>query len=228
MIDKELYDISEVCSLLNTTSRTLRFYEEKGLIESVKSFSNRRQYNKQQIELIKKILALRTLGLSVAQIINIQNGCSDLKQAIIQHKAENIARIVARTKENGRIDEALNTIACGGDIFEDKNSRDSLNYNAVVFDLTNSFIKGDIEHVFNSFSETLREYTPLLALKRIVADSLLPLGGFVRLEIMKRDKENKNIFYSYLRYEKLGLIIKFVLHDNKINGFWLSYYELKE
>jgi len=31
MYQKTLYDITEVCKMLSTTSRTLRFYEEKGI-----------------------------------------------------------------------------------------------------------------------------------------------------------------------------------------------------
>ncbi len=32
MYQEQRYDIAEVCKMLGTTSRTLRFYEEKGLI----------------------------------------------------------------------------------------------------------------------------------------------------------------------------------------------------
>ena len=39
MENQLLYDITEVCKKLGTTSRTLRFYEEKGLLLHVLSFS---------------------------------------------------------------------------------------------------------------------------------------------------------------------------------------------
>ena len=38
--------------------------------------------------------------------------------------------------------------------------------------------------------------------------------------------ELRNVYYCYLRYEKLGLFIRFVLHGEKIHGFWLNYYEV--
>ena len=45
MNNEYLYDIADVCQKLNITSRTLRFYEEKGLIQSSRSDdSNRRKY----------------------------------------------------------------------------------------------------------------------------------------------------------------------------------------
>ena len=34
MYQKQMYDITAVCKMLGTTSRTLRFYEEKGIIQS--------------------------------------------------------------------------------------------------------------------------------------------------------------------------------------------------
>ena len=51
MDNEYIYDIADVCQKLNITSRTLRFYEEKGIIDSTKDgFSNRRKYTKQQID----------------------------------------------------------------------------------------------------------------------------------------------------------------------------------
>ncbi len=63
------YDITEVCTRLGTTSRTLRYYEEQGLIESTTDYpSRRRRYTEAQVDAIRQVLALRTLGLSVAAI----------------------------------------------------------------------------------------------------------------------------------------------------------------
>ena len=228
MKDKSLYDISEVCSMLGISSRSLRFYEEKGLVESTKEFSNRRKYSDSQLELIKKILVLRSLGLSVAKIQAIQKGDSDLKNAIVERKAEIIARMVAKSKEIRLLDEALHVLTDGGDIFVEKtDSENNLSpYHEIVDAAVDEFIKGDYEKLFSMFSEMLRDYTPLSALKRIISDVLAPLGNFVTLEKTVADSEIKNVFYCYLRYEKLGLLIKFVLHGEKIHGFWLSYYEV--
>lgn len=224
----EKYDISEVCSMLGTTSRTLRFYEEKGLIESTKEFSNRRKYSNDQLELIKKILVLRSLGLSVAKIQSIQKGDSDLKNAIVERKAEIIARMVARSKEIRLLDDALNVLADGGDIFDEKNeeNRPLKPYREIVNAAVSEFINGEYENLFAMFSEMLQEYTPLTALKRIVSDVLAPLGSFISLDKIVADDEIRNVYYCYLRYEKLGLFIRFVLHGEKIHGFWLNYYEV--
>ena len=117
MENERLYDITEVCALLGITSRTLRFYEEKRLINSTKRFSSRRKYTQEQIDLIKKILVLRSLGLTVAKISEIQKGDSNLSQAIIERRAEIIAKLSGMARSVRLLDEALHTIEHGGDIY---------------------------------------------------------------------------------------------------------------
>ena len=227
MMDKTLLDISEVCEMLNITSRTLRFYEDKGLISSTREFSNRRKYSEDQIELIKKILVLRTLGLNISQIKKIQTGDNDLRQAIIEHKSKIIAMIVSKSKEIKLLDEALGTLEADGNIFRPQCDTDDLSIpNETIKRITDIFVSENYEIVFESFSEVLQAYTPLSAFKRIVQDTLSPLGDFVSLEAINNDATEKNVFYSYLKYEKLGLRIKFVMLNDKIHGFWLTYYEI--
>lgn len=227
MKEKLLLDISEVCEILGITSRTLRFYEDKGLISSTREFSKRRKYSTEQIELVKKILVLRTLGLNIAKIKEIQAGDSDLRQAIIEHKSQIIATIVSKSKEIRLLDEALDTLEHDGNIYKSYSDEDVFVIeNEIVNIATDNFILGNYDVVFDKFSEKLQAYTPLSSFKRIVADTLTPLGSFLSLENVIRDKIEKHIYYSHLRFEKLGLRIKFVMYEDKIHGFWLSYYEL--
>lgn len=69
---------------------------------------------------------------------------------------------------------------------------------------------------------------PLSAFRLIWTDTLKPLGGFVCKERMEGDPNNPHILYAVLRYEKLGLRIKFVFQGEQIGGLWLNYTELKE
>lgn len=75
-----LFDINTVCKMLETTSRTLRFYEEKKIISSTKSpYSVRRQYTREQVDIIRNVLVLRALGFSVKDIAELQKEGTDLK-----------------------------------------------------------------------------------------------------------------------------------------------------
>ncbi|MCA0970250.1 MerR family transcriptional regulator [Halobacillus litoralis] len=60
--------IKQVAEKLHTTTRTIRYYEEKGLIEPEKMENDYRVFNEEQVEQLKVILALREVGMSTSQI----------------------------------------------------------------------------------------------------------------------------------------------------------------
>jgi len=60
--------IKEAADRLNTTSRTIRFYEEKGLIQPEKGENDYRYYNEADLWKLQTILALREVGMSTSQI----------------------------------------------------------------------------------------------------------------------------------------------------------------
>ena len=86
-MEKTVYDITEICAMFKTTSRTLRFYEQKGLISSIRdNDSSRRQYAKTQLEQIRNVLVLRKLGLSIKKIEELQKQDTDLKTALLEKR----------------------------------------------------------------------------------------------------------------------------------------------
>ena len=108
MTNTKFYDITDVCKMLHTTSRTLRFYEEKGIITSTTiGTSTRRQYTKEQVNHIRNVLVLRTLGLSVKSISQLQQEHCDLKNAILAKRTEIYASIEAKRKEIHLLNDAL-------------------------------------------------------------------------------------------------------------------------
>ena len=223
-----LFDINEVCRMLGTTSRTLRFYEEKGIITSTPvPFQTRRQYTQEQIEHIKKVLVLRSLGLPVRKIQELQQKNADLSALIAEHKAELLASMVSKTKELHLLDQALSTLDDGGDIFlPEAGSIKELSSDRIEIAkaFTNLFLEGDYEKCFSYFTEMLQKYMPLEAFVQAACDTLKPLGAFVKVHKIKQDPQLKNVIYSYLEYEKLGLYIKMVFHKSFIHGVWLNYY----
>jgi DNA-binding transcriptional MerR regulator len=61
-------DIRDVAKRTGLTSRALRFYEARGLIQPLRTYSGRRVYGLGELERIQQILALKRAGLSLAQI----------------------------------------------------------------------------------------------------------------------------------------------------------------
>jgi DNA-binding transcriptional MerR regulator len=84
-------DIRDVARRTGLTSRALRFYEARGLLKPLRTYSGRRLYGRGELERIQQILALKRAGLSLAQIGKLTaHGSFDLS-AIVDAQLKVIA-----------------------------------------------------------------------------------------------------------------------------------------
>ena len=230
MYQKPLYDITEVCKMLGTTSRTLRFYEEKGIIQSTThGTSSRRQYTEEQISHIKNVLVLRTLGLSVKAVAELQTQGADLKDAVLSKRAEIYASIDSRIREINLLNEALSALESGKDIFaEDWQLSSAMNAEEkeIARICTDAILSGDTDTLYEYLSSRLAEYMPRDVYRVVRKDTLAPLGNFVSIDKTVADDRFSNKLYCFIRYSKLGLKITYVFHGGKIDGLWLGYYDM--
>lgn len=222
------YDITEVCNLLNITSRTLRFYEEKGIIQSTTFYpSKRRKYSSIQLDTIKNVLVLRKIGLSVKDISSFQSTKYDLKSMISLKKIDVYARIEKLVKEINMLNDAILTIESGNDIFSDDASdaeaTDKICWS--IEEYTRCIINGDTKKLYNYFSDKLKEYIPYNVYERVRSDVFSVLGEFVTIEKIEKDRRLKNKYCHYVKYSKYGLKITYSIRDGLIHGLWLGYYE---
>ena len=230
MNQKQLYDITQLCKMLGTTSRTLRFYEEKGIIQSTTvGTSARRLYSEEQLSIIKNVLVLRTLGLSVKAIAELQTKGTDLKDAVLSKRAEIYASIDSRIREINLLNEALSVLESGKDIF----AEDWWLYSAVKAEekeiariCTDAILSGDTDTLYEYLSSRLAEYMPRDVYRVVRKDTLAPLGDFVSIDKTVADDRFSNKLYCFIRYSKLGLKITYVFHGGKIDGLWLGYYDM--
>lgn len=229
MYQKPLYDITEVCRMLGTTSRSLRFYEEKGIIQSTTiGTSSRRQYTEDQLSLVKNVLVLRTLGLSVKVIAELQNSGTDLKDAVLSKRAEIYASIESRVREINLLNEALSALESGKNIFSE-NWQHSFDLNAEENEIarlcTDAILNGDDNILYEHLSPRLTQYMPKDVYRVVRKDTLEPLGDFVSIDKTVADDRLSNKLYCFVRYSKLGLKVTYVFHGGKIDGLWLGYYD---
>ena len=229
MYHKKLYDIAEVCKVLGTTSRSLRFYEEKGIIQSTTvGISSRRQYSEEQLSLIKNVLVLRALGLSIKAIAELQAKESDLKEVVLSKRAEIYASIESRIREINLLNEALSALESGKDIFaEDWQLSSAMNAEEkeIARICTDAILSGDTDTLYEYLSSRLAEYMPRDVYRVVRKDTLAPLGDFVSIDKTVADDRFSNKLYCFIRYSKLGLKITYVFHGGKIDGLWLGYYD---
>ena len=72
-------DIREVARRTGLTSRALRFYEARGLVAPLRTYSGRRLYGRGELQRIQQILALKRAGLTLSQIAKLtERGPLDL------------------------------------------------------------------------------------------------------------------------------------------------------
>lgn len=193
MESKQLYDITDVCRILGTTSRTLRFYEEKGIITSTTiGLSSRRQYTEEQIAHIRNVLVLRTLGLSIKSIADLQADRADLKDAVLSKRAEIYASIDTRLQEINLLNEALFALESGRNIFDEswhdmpKANTDELE---VVLLCTKAILNGEDDVLFRHISPRLAHYMPTEVYRTVRKDTFTPLGELVTLDRIVTDKK---------------------------------------
>lgn len=229
MAEKCLHDISEVCVMLGITSRTLRFYEEKGIVHSTTiGISSRRQYTAEQLEIIKNVLVLRALGLSVKAIAELQTQKSDLKEAILSKRVEIYASIESRINEINLLNEALTTIESDKSIFTEdwKHSPVSnTEENKTARICTDAVLNGDDDTLYQYLSTRLTQYMPQNVYRVVRKDTFSALGEYISIDKTIADERFPNIQHSYVRFSKSGLRITFVFYGGKIDGFWFGYYE---
>ena len=223
-------DINTVCRMLGATSRTLRFYEEKGIIQStVSPFSNRRQYSMEQLEQIKKVLVLRSLGLPVAEIKRLQQEQGDLGQAILERRAKVIASITSKTREIVLLNEALQILEKGGDVFAPRKSAEVQRKERLrtVEAFTDAFLAGELETCYRLFDEILQKALPFEDFAAGVEETLRPVGNYISHGVRWTGYLPDTV-YIELEYEKVGVYIQLVFKEQWIQGIWMSYYEPKE
>ena len=81
-------DIRDVARRTGLTSRALRFYEARGLLKPLRTYSGRRIYGSGELERIQQILALKRTGLSLAQIQKLISRGSLNLQAVVEAQQE--------------------------------------------------------------------------------------------------------------------------------------------
>ena len=93
-------DIRDVVRMTGLTSRALRFYEARGLVAPLRTYSGRRLYGPGELERINQIVALKRAGLTLAQIGALTLGRKLDLAALID------AQLLALDEKRFELDEA--------------------------------------------------------------------------------------------------------------------------
>ncbi|WP_158290428.1 MerR family transcriptional regulator [Halobacillus salinus] len=108
--------IKQVAQKLHTTSRTIRYYEEKGLIKPEKSHNDYRIFREEQIQLLQTILSLREIGMSTNQIKNTMENGQELDHHLNHQRSILYSDLLELKDMIGALDEMI--ASPSGDLFE--------------------------------------------------------------------------------------------------------------
>lgn len=100
-----LIKITDLSTQLGLSSRTLRYYEEAGLITSVRpQFEKYRYYDEQNVQRLRQIMVLRKMQIPIKDIVRIFDSreTSDITQVFVDRLSE-IDREVTALSELKRI-----------------------------------------------------------------------------------------------------------------------------
>ena len=104
-----MYSISEIAKLTEVTSRTLRHYEEKGLICSTRRGQNGyRYYSQEVISRVKEIKKFKRMEFSLEEINSFLNFDGEQLRNVLTHKLNN--KLVSIDDEVKRLLQSKNEV----------------------------------------------------------------------------------------------------------------------
>lgn len=95
----KLYKIGEFSKMTKTSVKTLRYYDEVGILKPayVDKNNNYRYYTTKQLIPLSKIVSLRQMGISIDDVFNIMSG-NDVKN-ILKQKEQELKREISYISE---------------------------------------------------------------------------------------------------------------------------------
>lgn len=105
---------TEAARKLGVSIKTLRLYEERSLIAPSRTEAGWRCYSPTDMEIAARIVVLRNLGLSLAQVEQVLNGdFSSFAAALSAHRQDLLAKIDELQVMAGAVDDLLTTAMSG-------------------------------------------------------------------------------------------------------------------
>ena len=227
---KETKHISEVCKLLGTTSRTIRYYEQLGLIQTTRETpSAPRRLDAENIEQLRRILFLRKIGLSLDEITVVFREKKDAAELIRSKSVALSARITALTERVKLLECVIEAAKKNEDIYALDLQRESemldsshLKTAEIIADLLLSRRFAEITPYL--LPEVREHLTPELT-KTAWERFTEPCGAYVGK--IKRETEGTTV-KVYLQFEKTGIMIVVPFKGEMLGGLLMKYWNEKE
>ena len=221
--------INEVCKKLGMTSRTIRYYEQLGLIRTIRdSRTAPRTLDEENIKRLQTIRFLRKLGLALDEIAEVIDSDTKAREMIFSKTAELKAEIASLADRIGLLEEVLDAAEKGGNIYAVEQTvglpPDADALLRVGAAVTNLLLERRYEELRQYLSTELRSM-PDSFFASCWESHLKPCGNFIAVG---EQTISGHTVISRLVFEKRGVIVKVDVYGKIAATLLLQYYNLKQ
>ena len=220
----DMKSITAVCRLLGITSRTIRYYEQLGLIKTVrKSNTAPRQLDMETIERLRKICFLRKLGMGLDEIAEVINSDEKATELIIRKKAAMKAEINELVERVNLLTEVMAAAEQGENIYETEKRLslppDHEEMKRIAGECIKLILERRFEELHNYLDEDMRQMPPgFFEVGWNV--HIKPCGAFVSIG---EQSIVADTVINRLHFEKQDIAILIEVHAGIVTGMLLQY-----
>lgn len=210
--------------MLDMTSRTIRYYEQRGLIRTTReSTSAPRRLDGGNIERLQRIRFLRKLGLTLDEIAAVIDSEAKAAEMIHDKTAVLKAEIHALIERIGLLEEVLAVAEQGGNIYTAERNRGQPSDEAERLRIAAACTRLVLERRFSELKPYLNSDMKMLPPDFFEAAwdvHIKPCGKFISVGEQRIDGYS---VFNRLVYEKLGVVIKIDVFGGIVTGMVLQY-----
>ena len=221
---RKIKTINEVCKMLDTTSRTIRYYEQLGLIKTVRQSNTApRRLDEENIERLRRIRFLRKLGIGLDEIGGVIDSDEKAAELIKLKKAALVAEINELVERANLLTEVIAAVEQGENIYEtDKRLNmppDHEEMLRIAGECTRLILEHRFEELQGYLDEDMRQMPPeLLEVGWNV--HIKPCGAFVSIG---EQKIVADTVINRLHFEKQDVAILTEVHAGIVTNLFLQY-----
>ena len=210
--------------MLDTTSRTIRYYEQLGLIKTVRQSNTApRRLDEENIERLRRIRFLRKLGIGLDEIGGVIDSDGKAAELIKLKKAALVAEINELVERANLLTEVIAAVEQGENIYEtDKRLNmppDHEEMLRIAGECTRLILEHRFEELQGYLDEDMRQMLPeLLEVGWNV--HIKPCGAFVSIG---EQKIVADTVINRLHFEKQDVAILTEVHAGIVTNLFLQY-----
>lgn len=220
----ELKTINEVSKMLDITSRTIRYYEQCGLIKTIReSKTAPRRLDDENIERLRKIRFLKMRGLKLDEIAVIIDSETKTAEIIYSKTAELKAEIHSLKERIGMLEEVLAVVEKGGNIYSEERSlgQPDTEKLRIAAECTNLVLERRFSELMPYLNNDMKKMSPDF-FEAIWNVHIKPCGKFISVGEQSIDG---NTVTNRLIFEKLGVAIIMEVYGGILIGMVFEYFK---